>query len=65
MNLVLNVTAFGVFGTKKFSARWQIIKKRADFYLGSGRFTAVAHDVNLAAIYDDFRSGDGIQLTGG
>jgi hypothetical protein len=65
MNLVLNVTAFRVFRTKKFSTRWQIIKKRAHLYLRSGRFTAVAHNVNLAAIYDDFRSGNGIWLTCG
>src|SRR5207249_7885275 len=65
MNLVLNVTAFRVFRTKKFSTRWQIIKQRAHFHLRSGRFTAVAHNVNLAAIYDDFRSGDGSWLTRG
>ena len=58
MNLVFDIAALRVFGTEKFSARGQIIKKRAHLDLRSRRFAAIAHDVDLAAIHDDFRSGD-------
>src|SRR5438477_12206201 len=56
MNLMLDVTAFSTFRTKKFPARGQVIKKRAHLDLRSRGFTAVAHNVELAAVNDDFRS---------
>ena len=65
MNLVFNVTAFRVFRAKKFSARGQVIKKRAHLDLSSWRFAAVAHDINLTAIDDDLSSCDCAGLSRG
>src|SRR6266567_4969726 len=65
MNLMFDVATFRVFGTKKFSARGQVVKQRAYFDLGSGSFTAVAHDVELTAIDDDFGASDRATLTCG
>src|SRR5216117_3153598 len=62
MNLMLDVTAFGTFRTKKFPARGQVIKKRAHLDLRSRRFTAIAHNVKLAAINDNFGSCDRVRL---
>src|SRR5262249_469952 len=56
MNLMLYVTAFGTFRTKKFPARGQVIKKRTHLDLRSGRFTTIAHNAKLAAINDNFGS---------
>src|SRR5258705_12479654 len=63
MNLMLDIAAFGVFGAKKFSARGQIVKKRAHLDLRSRGFTSVAHDFELAAIDNDFGSGNRVSLT--
>src|SRR5438034_11789590 len=63
MNLMLDIAAFGVFGAKKFSAGGQIVKKRAHLDLRSRGFTSVAHDFKLAAIDNDFRSGNRVSLT--
>src|SRR5947209_17632190 len=62
MNLVLNVAALGIFGSKKFPARRQIKKKGAHFDLGSRGFTAIAHNVELAAVNDDFRPRERVRL---
>src|SRR5437899_11889333 len=56
MNLMFDVTAFGIFRAKKFPTCWHVIEKRAHLDLGPGRFTAIAHDVDLAAIDDDLAS---------
>ena len=58
MKLVLDVAGLGVFRAEKFPARGQVVKKRAHFDLCSRRFTAIAHDVDLAAIHDDFGASD-------
>src|SRR5438876_154994 len=63
MNLMLDVATFGIFGTKKFPARGQIIKKRANFDLCAGGFAAVANNLDLAAIDDDFRSCNCLRLS--
>ena len=65
VDLMLNIAAFRIFGAKKFPARGQIEKKRAHFDLRSGRFTALADDVDLAAINDDLCSGNGAGLARG
>src|SRR5438445_11900526 len=62
MNLMLDVTAFSTFRTNEFPARGQVIKKRAHLDLRSGRFTAVAHNVKLAAINDNFGACDRVRL---
>src|SRR2546423_10862535 len=56
MNLMLNVAALGVLRAKKFPARREIIKQRADLDLRSRGFTAVAHNFEPAAIDHDFCS---------
>src|SRR4030095_1772607 len=56
MNLMFDVTAFSIFRAKKFLASEQVRKKRAPLDVSSRRFPAVAHDVDLAAIDDDFGS---------
>src|SRR5262249_30971386 len=56
MKLMFDVAAFGVLGTKKFPARGEVVKKRPHFDLRSRRFTAVAHNFDLAAHDDIFRS---------
>src|SRR5216110_3068590 len=58
MNLMFDVTAFRVFRAKKFSACGQVIKKRAHLDLGSWRFAAIAHDINLTTVDDDLGSCD-------
>src|SRR5438094_10667004 len=63
MNLMLDVAAFGVFGSKKFSARRQVIKERAHLDLRTRGFTSVALTFKLAAIDNDFGSGNRVSLT--
>src|ERR1043166_7670934 len=58
MNLMLDVAALGFFGSKKFPARGQVIKQRTHLYLRARGFTAIAHDVELAPVDDDFGPGD-------
>src|SRR5882724_5002890 len=58
MNLMLNVAALGVLRAKKFPARREIIKQRADLDLRSRGFTAVAHNFEPAAIDNDFCSSE-------
>src|SRR6185437_14245499 len=65
MDLMFDVTTFGIFGAKKFSARWQVIKKRAHLDLCPRRFAAIAYDVDLAAVDDDFRSCNFVALSSG
>src|SRR5262245_54678710 len=57
MNLMFDVAAFGILRTKKFPARGQIVKKRAHFDLRAWGFTAIPHNVDFAAIDDNFRPG--------
>src|SRR5437899_411162 len=59
---MLDVAAFRVFGTKKFPARGQVIKKRAHLNLRSRGFTPVAHNFEFAAVHDDFASCDRVRL---
>jgi hypothetical protein len=63
MNLMFDVAAFGILRTKKFPARWQVVKKRSHFDLRAWRFTAVPHNVDFAAIDDNFCSGDRVPFT--
>src|SRR5437773_12576618 len=63
VSLMLDVAAFGVFGAKKFPARRQIVKKRAHLDLRSRGCTSVARDFELAAIDNDFGSGNRVSLT--
>src|SRR5437870_8952529 len=65
MDLMLDVATFGIFGTKKFSARWQVIKKRAYLHLCPRRFAAIAHDIDLTAVDDDFGSCHCVTLASG
>src|SRR5260370_11014902 len=65
MDLMLDIAAFRAFGPEKLPARGQVIKKRTHLDLRPRCFTTVSHDVNLAAVDDDFRSGDGIRLACG
>src|SRR5215475_14082983 len=65
MNLMFDVTTFGIFGAKKFSARRQIVKKRAHLDLCPRRFAAIAHDVDFAAIDDDLGSCNGVAFSSG
>src|SRR5438045_9723633 len=65
LNLMFDITAFSIFRAKKFSARGQVIEKRAHLHLSSWRFAAVAHDINLTAIYDDLSSCDCAELSRG
>ena len=57
MNLMFDVAAFGILRTKKFPARWQVVKKRSHFDLRARGFTAVPHNVDFAAIDNDFCAG--------
>ena len=54
LNLMFDVAAFGILRAKKFPARRQVVKKRAHFDLGARRFTAVPHNVDFAAIDENF-----------
>ena len=65
MKLMFDVAAFCVLRTKKFSARGKVIKKRTNLDLRSRCFTAVARDVDLAAINDNFGPGDGARFARG
>ena len=58
VELVLDIAAFRILRAQKFSTRRQIVKNRADFYLGAGGFPAVSHRFDLASRDDDLRSGD-------
>src|SRR5437879_1222842 len=62
LELMLDGPAFCIFRAEKFSASGQVVKKRTHFDLRSRRFTAVAHDVDLAAIHDDFGASDRIRF---
>ncbi len=63
MNLMFDVAAFGILRTKKFPARWQIIKKRSHFDLRAWRFTAVPHNVDFAAVNNNLCPGDCARFT--
>src|SRR5215216_2585291 len=63
MNLMFYVAAFGILRTKKFPARRQIVKKRAHFDLRAWGFTAVPHNVDFAAIDDNFCPGNRARFT--
>jgi hypothetical protein len=65
MDLMLDVATFGIFGAKKFSARWQVIEKRAYLHLRPWRFAASAHDLDLAPVDDDFGSCHCVSLASG
>jgi hypothetical protein len=62
---MFDVTTLGIFGAKKFPARGQVIKKRANLDLSSGRFAAIAHDIDLAAVHDDLGSRNRASLSSG
>src|ERR1700730_8942715 len=59
---MLNVAAFGIFGTYKLPARRNVIKKRAHLDLRSRSFTTVPHHFELTTIDDDFGSSDRMSL---
>src|SRR5258708_6836917 len=63
MNLMFDVVAFGILRTQKFPARRQVVKKRAHFDLRAWGFTAVPHNVDLAAINDNFCPGNRTRFT--
>src|SRR6476660_9528927 len=63
MNLVFNVAAFSILRTKKFPARWQVIKKRSRFDLRAWSFTAVPHNVDFAAVNNNFCPCDRARFT--
>ena len=65
MELVLDIPALGIFRAQKFAARRHVVKKRAHLHLRPGRFAAVAHDVDLAAIDDDLSPGNRIRFASG
>src|SRR5215217_8239237 len=58
MNLMFDVAAFGILRTKKFPACWEIVKKRSHFDLRAWGFTTVPHDVDFAAVNDNFCPSD-------
>src|SRR6266496_3462868 len=62
MNLMLDVATLGVLRAKKFPARREIIKQRADFDLRSRGFTAVAYNLEPAAVDNDFCSCESASL---
>src|SRR6266849_8150784 len=62
VELVLDVPTFGVLRAKKFPAGGQIVKKRTHLNLRSRCCAAVAHDVDLAAVHDDFGTGDSVRF---
>src|SRR5207302_7311034 len=49
-------SGFRYFPREEIPTCWHVIDKRAHLDLGPGRFTAIAHDVDLAAIDDDLSS---------
>src|SRR2546429_3332782 len=63
--LMLGVGVFCFLETKKFSARGKVIKKRTNLDCRSRCSTAVARDVDLAAINDNFGPGDGARFARG
>src|SRR5436190_14828919 len=63
MNLMFDIAAFGILRSKEFPARWQIVKKRAHFDLRAWRFTAVPHNVDFAAINENFCTRDRARFT--
>src|SRR6267378_7736703 len=65
MDLMFDVTTFGIFGPKEFSAHWHVIKKRAHLDLCPRRFAAIAHDVDFAAIDDDLGSCNFVAFSSG
>src|SRR6185437_4242995 len=65
MDLMLDVTTFGILGAKKFSACRQVIKKRAHLDLCPRRLAAIAHDLDFAAIDDDLGSCNCVALSSG
>ena len=64
MNLVLDVAGLGILGAKKFPSRGQVVKQRAHFYLSSRCLAGVAHNIDLAAVHDDFCSGNRARFAG-
>ena len=62
---MLDVAALGVFRTKKFATRGQVIKKRAHLDLRSRSFTPIAHNFELAAIDNDLGSCESARLACG
>src|SRR6266849_1534294 len=65
MNLMFDVTAFRIFRVKKFYSRGKVIKKREHLDLRSRRFAAVAQEIDLAAVDDDFGSCNCATLSSG
>src|SRR5947207_355890 len=65
MELVLNIPALGIFRAQKLATRRYVVKKRAHLHLRPGRFAAVAHDVDLAAIDNDLGPGNRIWFASG
>src|ERR1051325_2945970 len=63
MNLVFDIAAFSVLRTKKFPARREVVKERAHFDLRAWCFTAISHNVNLAAVDENFCAGDRVGFT--
>jgi hypothetical protein len=63
MNLMFDVAAFGILRTKKFPARWQIVKKRAHLDMRAWGFAAVADNFDFAAIDENFCPGDRASFT--
>src|SRR6476469_3798290 len=63
MNLVFDVAAFSILRTKKFPARWQVIKKRSNFDLRARGFAAVPHNVDFAAVNNNFCPCDRARFT--
>src|SRR5260370_20049210 len=62
VELMVDVAACRVFGTKKFPARRQVVKKRAHLDLCSRGLTSVAHNFELAAIDNNFGSCERVSL---
>ncbi len=58
MKLMFNVPAFGVFRAKEFSSRRHVIEYGTRLHLGAGRFSAIAHHIELAAVNQNLRPGD-------
>src|SRR5690348_3447820 len=62
MELMFDVARLGVFRTQKLSARRQVIKKGTHFHLGPRRFATVAHNIEPAAVDQNFCSGNRVTL---
>src|SRR5260370_1679183 len=64
MQLMFDVAALGIFGAKKFAAGWYVVEKRAHFHLRTARFSPLADGFDLAALYNDFTSGNCVPFAG-